>query len=271
MSKKGRLTTLLIIALLLAGLFIKAYYINYTETWERQHDVISFGAEEGHAAYIEYLLNNRQLPDFDPRTKWGFFQPPLHHIISAFTIYVSDLAGAGQKRSQENTQIPTYLYMVLLTVLSSVYVFLKVKGSSKLSYKNNKDKIYTSGLVCSVSVICLHPMFIFLSGSINNDALALVLSMLSLLIAAEWYDNPNIMLTIMLALIIGLSMVAKLTGGLTAVPIGILMFMKMFGFAGGIRSDGHTTILIKDRVKYFAKNYLAKALLFSVIVFPLGL
>ena len=82
MKNKSGLTKIIIIALFLLGIFIKLYYINYTETWERQHDVISFGADEGHAAYIEYILNNKSLPDFDPREKWGFFQPPLHHIIS---------------------------------------------------------------------------------------------------------------------------------------------------------------------------------------------
>ena len=48
MKNKSGLTKIIIIALFLLGIFIKLYYINYTEAWERQHDVISFGADEGH-------------------------------------------------------------------------------------------------------------------------------------------------------------------------------------------------------------------------------
>ena len=137
MKNKSGLTKIIIIALFLLGIFIKLYYINYTETWERQHDVISFGADEGHAAYIEYILNNKSLPDFDPREKWGFFQPPLHHIISAFVMDVSMKAGLDIKRCQENTQIPTLIYMILLSVMS-LYIFAKLRGL-------HKDKIFSDG------------------------------------------------------------------------------------------------------------------------------
>lgn len=268
MNKNSKIVALLTVILLLAGIFIKIYYIDYTETWERQHDVISFGAEEGQAAYIEYFLYNKQLPDFDPRTKWGFFQPPLHHIVSAFTISVSERFGAGEKRARENTQIPTCLYMIALTLMSA-YVLLKSKGLFKVFSKDSN--ICSEGLLITLAVIGVHPMFIFFSGSINNDALALTLSLVALIIASVWYQNPNIILTVLMAIAIGLAMIAKLTGGLVAVPIGILMVLKVFGFDGGIRSDGHTKIKGIDRIRLFFKKYFVKMLLFSAVVFPLGL
>ena len=41
---------------MIAGVLIRLTYIAYTPVWCRQHDVIDFGAGEGHAAYIEYIL-----------------------------------------------------------------------------------------------------------------------------------------------------------------------------------------------------------------------
>lgn len=261
---------ILIMGLLLAGIFIKIYYINYTETWQRQHDVIGFGADEGHAAYIEYILENRQLPDFDPREKWGFFQPPLHHIVSAFVIYVSEGLGMDEHSSQENTQVMTCFYMILLT-FCSIYMFLKSKGVTKLVSDNSRNKLLTEGAVSLVAIVSLHPMFILLSGSINNDALALILSVLSLIVAASWYEKPGIFRTVLLAILIGLSMLAKLTGGLVAVPIGILMFMKFFGLSGGLTSDGRARVTVFDRISFFFRKYLVKAVVFAAVVFPVGL
>lgn len=263
MKNKSGLTKIIIIALLLLGIGIKLYYINYTETWERQHDVISFGADEGHAAYIEYILNNKSLPDFDPREKWGFFQPPLHHIISAFVMDISMKAGLDIKRCQENTQIPTCIYMIMLSLMS-IYIFAKTRGL-------HKDKILSNGCLVMLAIVALHPMFIIMSGSINNDALQLVMSLFALIVAAKWYEKPSILRTVFLAVIIGLSMLAKLTGGLVAVPIAIVMLTKVFGFDGGIRADKNTKVRINDRLRFFFRKYFAKMLIFAAVVFPLGL
>ena len=268
MSKRTKI--IFIVALLLAGIFIKCYYISYTETWERQHDVISFGADEGHAAYIEYLLNNRHLPDFDPREKWAFFQPPLHHIVSAFTIYASEKFGATEHRAQENTQVVTCFYMIMMT-LAATCIFLRTKGLSKLFSKNGASKLTTEGYIVLLSIIALHPMYILLSGSINNDGLALILSVIALMISVRWFDKPGYAETVLLALTIGLAMAAKMISGLIAVPIGILMFMRIFGFDDRYVSASNSKITIGDRINLFIKKYFAKCVVFAIIVFPLGL
>ena len=259
-----------IVCLLVAGVFIKCYYIDYTETWVRQHDVIGFGAEEGHAAYIEYILVNRHLPDFDPTTKWAFFQPPLHHIISAVVLGALYKSGVNEGVAQEITQVPTCIYMILL-ILVSFYMFLKAKGVVRINASNMKGKLITEGGVCFLAIVGLHPLFTLLSGSINNDALALILSLVALVIGYLWYEKPSIFRTVLLALTIGLAMVSKLTGGLVAVPIAMLMIIKFFGFDGGITSDGHAKVKLIDRITFFFSKYFAKAIVFAAIVFPLGL
>ena len=268
--KNKTIATLMLIALLLCGVLIKTYYISYTETWERQHDVIGFGADEGHAAYIEYILDNKKLPDFDPREKWGFFQPPLHHIVSAVAMDVSENLGADEHRAQENTQVVTCIEMILV-MLMSVWMFLNAKGITKFIYSHRNGEIVTEGIVVMLSIVGLHPIFTLMSGSINNDALALTLSMVSLVLAVKWYDDPDYIVTLLMAISIGCAMLAKLTGGLVAVPIGILMVLKLFGFDGGLRDDGHAKVTFFDHIKFFFKKYLLKSALFAVVVVPLGL
>lgn len=251
MKDKNRLLTIIFIAIIAVGIFIKLYYIHYTPTWVRQHDVIGFGAEEGHAAYIEYLLNNRALPDFDPRSRWGFFQPPLHHIISAITLFISGCLGFSEGQSQENIQIITALYMIGVLILSaSIY---------KKFSENTEDK--KIGPIVAMLIIAVHPMFTIMAGSINNDALALFLSVLALYFAIRWYENPSIIKIVPVALSIGFAMTAKLTGGLVAVPIGILMLIKL---VEGVKE-----------LPGFKGSKLSKIIfqyaIFAVIVFPIGL
>lgn len=241
MNKKNKFLILLI-GVFLAGFLIKAYYVSYTETWMRQHDVISFGAEEGHAAYIEYILNNKSLPDFDPREKWAFFQPPLHHIICAASMAVSMAAGFSQRNVQENVQLLTLLYMCLTMLIS--YGICKKLSLSKRS------------TIISMAIIAMHPIFILLSGSINNDALSLVLAILAIYLAIVWYEKPSLINTVLLALTIGLSMMAKLTGALVAPGIGILMLMKIFE---------------EKKVFKGIKDYFVRLVIFAVIVVPTGL
>lgn len=268
MNKK-RFIIFLTAAVFLFGALIKVYYINYTQTWERQHDVISFGADEGHAAYIEYILNEKKLPDFDPRQKWAFFQPPLHHIISAAVIFVSQRIGLSLQTAQENTQVMTLIYM-LFTAFFAACFYLYASGYRKTDRIGVKG-IFTDGFLCMGAIVSFHPLFILLSGSINNDALALVLSLLSLFLAARWYEKRSFLNTVLLALSIGLSMLAKLTGGLVSVPIAILMLKVFLGYDGTLLGGKNTKITFADRIKYFFSKYFVKAVVFAAVVFPVGL
>lgn len=255
MKNRDKLIKILIFLAFIAGIAIKLYYIHYTQVWERQHDVIGFGADEGQAAYIEYLLENRHFPDFDPRTKWGFFQPPLHHILSAVMIYVSTKLGANYGRATENIQFLTCFYMIAVTVIMAA-IYLRAS-------KGEKNKIETGqiGLFIALCVAGIHPIFTILSGSINNDGLSLVLAVLALMLALSWYENPNIVRIVGVALAIGLSMMAKLTGGLVAVPIGILFLIKLVS-------------VIKEALggeKGELKNTVCQYIIFAIVVFPTGL
>lgn len=275
MKKRERLVIILIILAFIAGIAIKMYYVHYTDVWERQHDVIGFGESEGQAAYIEYFLNNHSIPDFDPRSKWGFFQPPLHHIISAVMIAISSKLGMNYGRATENVQYLTCFYMIMVMIIM-IIIFLK--ASRKINYFNKT----TSGLYVALCVAGVHPIFTILSGSINNDALSLVLAALALLFTLLWYDNPTLLKIIHIGFAIGLSMMAKLTGGLIAVPIGIIFLMKLAKIINVIKREkkgeyvsvydelGMNSPFIKNGSDAISNAWLQMFVFFAAVV-PTGL
>lgn len=229
-------TVSVIIAL---GIFLKLAYILYTATWTRQHDVVDFGTGEGHAGYIEYLLQNKELPDFDPRTIWAFFQPPLHHIVAAIWIKLCMFAGLAYRQAQENIQALTFCYM------GAVMLF---------SYFTCKEiRLKKWGMRVAMLLISFHPIYIMLSGSINNDALSLALSAAALYLVVVWYQRPSIPIILLLGASIGLSMMAKLSGVIIAPAVAVLFLLK----------------LIQERMKW--KKYLIQFAAFAFVVLPLGL
>lgn len=225
--------------ILAAGIFLKLLYVLYTAVWTRQHDVVDFGVGEGHAGYIEYIFTHNTLPPGDPRDTWAFFQPPLHHVIAAVWMKVGNRLGFAYRQLQENIQALTFFYVSAATLLSD-------NICRELS-------VGKKGRIGSALMIAFHPVFILMSGSINNDALSLFLMILALYIAIRWYKKPSFTLIILLALSLGLSMMAKLSGGLLAPAVAVLFLRKLF----------------TDREKI--GKFLLQYVVFGIIVFPLGI
>ncbi len=230
---------------MIAGMLLKIAYVIYTPVWCRQHDVIDFGASEGHAAYIQYILANKALPDFDPRSVWAFFQPPLHHMISAFWMWINIRLGIPEVRVYKNVQILPLIYMFILMFV--VYLICKELGMRR------------GGTLVTMLITSFHPIFILMSGSINNDALSVMLMTVSIYLAILWYMYPTTGKIIALAFSIGLAMSAKFSSAMVAIPIGITMLYKMW----------NDTEKCHNRQKVC--SYILELVPFAIIVFPLGL
>ena len=226
-------------SILLLGIMLKTSYVLYTAIWTRQHDVVDFGTGEGHAGYIEYIYEHLTLPSGDPRAKWAFFQPPLHHIIAGAWMRFCAHFGLAARQLQENVQLLPLFYISGVTILTFFIV------------KELKLKSWGTRIV--LYIVCFHPALILMSGSINNDALSLFLAVLAVYLVILWYKDPSYKLTVMLALSIGLSMMAKLSGGTVAPAVAAIFILK----------------LIKDKDNIL--RYIPKFLVFGVIVFPLGI
>ncbi|MGN0606675.1 MAG: ArnT family glycosyltransferase [Oscillospiraceae bacterium] len=227
-----------IFILAICGIAIRYFYIIYTLWYERQHDVGSVEMEQGHVAYIwEMYANNFRIPDGDPRIRWQFYHPPLHHILEALFMKII----SGSEFNEENLQIPTFIYSCIS--MKIMYDFLKEMGL--------KEK----PLVYSFALVCFNPTFIIMSGSINNDMLSSMFIYASVLYTIKWYKSPKMKYIIIIALCVGLGMMTKLSVGLAAPAIAAVFIIKF----------------IQQIIAKNVKPYVYQYIVFLIICCPLGL
>ncbi|NLG03394.1 MAG: phospholipid carrier-dependent glycosyltransferase, partial [Clostridia bacterium] len=232
------------------GVFLRLAYILFTPVWCRQHDVIDFGTGIGHAGYIEYLFEHKALPDFDPREKWAFFQPPLHHIIAAIWMKINVRLGILYRQAQENVQVLSLFYTGCIMIFS--YYIFKMSGLKKW------------GMRVACSIIVFSPVFILMSGSLNNDPLCIALQVAAIYFALKWYQQPSYLSIILLAFCIGASMMTKVSGGSVAPAVAALFLLRL------MKADEEESWSVLH-VLHHIKKYILQFLVFGVICIPIGL
>lgn len=239
-SKKYRtqLNSLLITG---TGFLLKMYYVLQTSVYTRQHDLGSFGSDVGHAGYIEYLLFNHHIADFDVRDRWQFYHPPLHHAISALWIYINEnIFLTGRDPARESLQTLTLFYSMCIII--SAYRILR-------HFRLNGKALYIP-----LTIISFHPAFILLSGSINNDVLSAAFTLGAVITTLKWYENPTLKNILKIAVCIGLGMMTKLSTALVAPSVAVIFLIV---FIKKIRTDG--------------KKLLIQFCAFAGVCCPLGL
>ncbi len=228
-----------VLLLFAAGFVLRLGYILYTDIDVRQHDVNSFGSGVGHAGYIEYLLNNKHLPDFDPTSVWQFYHPPLHHALAALWLDIMTKAGMAWQRALESIQFLTAFYSCCCLVISyRIFRFMNLKGA---------------GLVCATALMAFSPTFLIFSGSINNDVLSVTFLLAALLAALKWSRSGSWAHILQIAVFIGLGMSTKMSVGILAPAIAAMFLWKLI--QKGSR---------KGRL-------IAQYAVFGVVCIPLGL
>ena len=243
---RGKLTVrngiLLIMA---AGFLIRLCYIISDPITTIQHDVGSVGSGKGgHITYIEYLYNNKMLPDFDVRTKNQFYHPPLHHIFAAVWLQIQTWMNIKYEYAFENVQLLTLFYSTLCMILSyKIYRQLDLKGIS---------------LITATAVIAFCPTFYWLAGGINNDILSITFMLGAILNTIYWYKNQTIKNIINIALCIGLGMMTKLSAWMVAPAVAFIFIYALF-----------KNILDKDNRNI--KKYIIQYISFLAVCAPLGL
>lgn len=232
-------------AILLAGFLLKLLYIAAVPYDISKHDLGSFtltgfsDTDNGHLGLISYLYTFRYLPDFDPRLKYGFYNPPGFHILAALWYGINRRLGFAPLTCLENLQILTLVFV-------SVGICVMVKILEELF---EKDRY----LLYAAAFLSFFPFFIIFSGTLNNDALAFLCSMTAILYALRWYREQSAKNIVLIAVSVGFGMFTKLNVGLLAFPIGFLFLYS----------------LIKRR-KEVGKQLLQFGL-FGLICVPLGL
>ena len=229
----------LIFAIMIIGIILRINYISYTTIDERQHDLEK---DVGHLAYIETIYNTGKLPEHN---EWQFYQQPLHHIIAAGWLKINEKIGVDLQSAEEGIQILTAIYSGAIIVIS--YFILKEL--------NIGDKLK----LLIITIISVHPTFIILSGSINNDILMIMLTFFGVLYLIKWYKNSSMKNTIILAITTGLIALTKISGTIIAIPILYIFIDKLF------------MDYFKEKDKKVIKRYILKFLVFGVIALGIGL
>lgn len=240
--KKDNRFELIAYIIIIAGFIIRALYILAVPYDVSLHDLGAFppdGSSDvypGHLGYIAYLYTNRHLPDFDPRTQWSFYNPPGFHIVSAAWYGFNRFIGFSQEVSLENLQILTLIF-------STGIVMALYKIMLEFFPRNNT-------LLLLLSLVSFFPFITIMSGTVNNDCLAALLGMISILYTIRWHKSHRIKDICIIASAFGLGMFTKLNNAVLAIPVG---FIFVYDF-------------IKD-IKNF-KKYLLQFILFLVICAP---
>lgn len=229
-----------IILMIAAGIMLRFVYDLYTGWRDRQHDVGYFNWTWGHANYIEYWRDNGlKLPDFDVRTRFQYYQPPLHHMLMGLLMKILESCGMENAKACEAIQFLPFLYSSIIMVVSyKIFRLVKLRGLP---------------LTAAMAVLCFHPTFVLMGGSFNNDILSAMLALFAVMFALRWYQKPTLKRIIPIALSIGLGMMAKLSAWMVAPAIAI-MFLYVF---------------VKN-IKLW-KRFIGQFAVFGVICVPLGL
>ena len=192
-----------------------------------------------HINYIMQLYNYNSLPN---KIIGQFYHPPLNHFIMSTWLKIADNIFDNASTRFESMQFITLMYsIVILVALYKLLDELKVE---------DKNKIFP------ILLFAFYPIYIFLSGSLNNDELVTMFSILALLYLVKWEKNPTMKNAIIIALCIGLGLMTKTSIAVVVIPTVYVYFKKLSKFVKEDKS---------------VKDLLVQLLVFSIISITLGL
>ena len=232
------------------GMLMRVFYVLFFDIWTLQNDggtYTGFGTPDinnGHIGYIEYIYKFFHLPDMDPYEYFGYYHPPLHHVIEALWMTVQRLIGVPEALAFENLQIPTLIYSGLCIV-----VMLMILAESGI-----EDRYIPFGM----ALFAFHPRMMVLGGSVNNDILALLLLLCTIWRALVWIREKTIGNIVLIALSLGFGMISKLNTAICAFSLAVIFLMALI----------HA---FKDGNLIARRRIVIQYVIFAVISIPIGM
>lgn len=234
---------------LAAFLFLATYYNISTPLFEAPDEL-------QHAAYAVWLVDVRSLPVLDPKQPgpWGQegTQGPLYYLLVATSLgtvrhrtadnlaVLNPQANIGEPLTPGNKnrvlhdpqqeQWPyqgTTLFIHLARAISTVLAM----GSLWAIYRLGRLAFPgTRGIALAMTaLVAFTPQFLFLSSSVTNDNLVILIASWTLVLLAAWLRSPRLPTWQQLGLLgvlLGLAVLAKLSGVLLwPLAVGILVWL----------------------------------------------
>lgn len=163
-----------------------------------------FDLEEHEGRHINYIMHLYKYNSLPNKIIGQFYHPPLHHFIMASWLKVMDKVSDLDSFKLESMQVLTLVYSIV--ILISLYAILKEFEI--------KDKFK----IIPMLLFSFYPLYIFQSGSLNNDELVIMFSILAFLYTLKWNKNPNMKNCILLATFLGLGMMTKTSAIVMLIP-----------------------------------------------------
>ncbi|MCR5348627.1 MAG: glycosyltransferase family 39 protein [Bacilli bacterium] len=222
------------------------------------HDAGAMG-NGNHWSIIYDIYSTGRIP---PVNKYNqYYQPKLYHTIIAglmkfnsLFIHIgdeplSDKYPAYTLSAYQSLEL-TRVFMICLGI-ASFYAIYRIYRGLGLSDKKVA--------VCTAITILL-PEFWYIQFFMNNDGLALTLSLMALALALEFRKKENIIPLLFSALCLGLAMMAKINAALMAIPMAAIFAITFFKKFAETEEKG-------KKIGFLLLKFGA----FALIVFPLGL
>lgn len=194
--------------------------------------------EGRHINYIMQLYTYGSLPS---KIIGQFYHPPLHHFIMAMNLKIMDVVSDSVSFRFESMQFITLIYSVI--ILIALY---KILDELNL---DNKNKILP------MLMFACYPLYIYLSGSINNDELVTMFALICLLYLMRWKKEPSMKNTIIVASTIGLGLMTKSSMYVMIIPAVYVYFKVLAEYVSSDKKPG---------------KLLLELLIFAVIAAVLG-
>ena len=232
------------------GMLMRVSYVLFMDIWTLQNDggtFTGFGTPDinnGHIGYVEYIYKFFHIPDMDPYEHFGYYHPPLHHIIEAVWMTIQRLLGVPEVLAFENLQIPTLIYSGLCMI-----VMLHILEESGV-----KERFFTLGML----LFAFYPRMMVFAGSVNNDILALLLLLTTIWRTLVWIREKTYKNIILIALSLGCGMISKLNTAICAFSIALIFLMVLISV---IKSGNLVPI----------KRTILQYVVFGAICIPIGL
>ena len=232
-----------------AGALLRFLYVCFSTIYDRQYDIGMIDLDAGHTitgghlAYIQYLYENFRLPDIDPTSVYQFHHPPFHHYVCALWMRFVSLFVHNTDIIEESMQvIPFVCSLVILVCAAEIFKLLKITG-----------KAYN----CVLMIVAFHPALVLLSGSVNNDCMALMFTVLTVYTAMRWMQDKSLKHLCLTGLMLGLGICTKQNVAELAFPLAIIMLIVLIDS-------------IRDKNKRVGK-FIGQYALFGLISIPIGM
>ena len=214
---------------------------NHTEPidYEKIYENFDEGYNEGrHINYIMQIYTYGTLP---AKIIGQFYHPPLHHFIMAMNLKIMDIFSDSASFKFESMQFITLIYSVIILI-----ILYKILEELNLSNKNK---------ILPMLMFAFYPLYIFFAGSINNDELVMMFSLICLLYLMKWRKEQSIKNTIIIASTIGFGLMTKSSMYVMIIPAVYVYFKVLAEYVSSDKKPG---------------KLLLEILIFAVIASVLG-